>query len=142
MKRTIAIFTTVVVIAALFFSLPAKTIAQIGPGAQAVRLFFTTNTLGTFTLTPYLRSAQITATGTLNPKTTVGILGCVIVGVAGAAGSTIKIYNGTVVAENLLATVDGTVAGGTFCYGMIFNEGLNIVTASSGASPDAVVTWR
>ncbi len=93
--------------------------------------------------TPYLMSTHITGTGTLSPKSTVGVVGCVVIGVAGAASSTIKLYNGQIIiSQNLLATIDATQVGQQFCYGMIFNDSLTIVTASGGTSPDAVVTWR
>lgn len=87
-------------------------------------------------------SKNITTASTNILKASRGIAGCVVVGVAGAAGSTVKLYNSSASAQNLMATVDGTNVGGTFCYNMLFSNGLVAVVASAGAVPDVVVTWK
>ena len=153
--RKIKIFLGCVVLLGIIVSLlPARITAQT-IGVQLFRIFATRgNGLPISIPTPYLRSTHITTGTTVLVKTNVaasgltpasagtGVIGCVTIGVAGAAASTVKLYNSrTADANELLATVDGAAVR-QLCYGMIFSEALTVVVASGGTVPDVVVTWR
>lgn len=73
------------------------------------------------------------------------VLGCVVINTAGAASSTIKLYNqtgATVIAGTLGETIDATQVGRQFCYGRLLTGGLTVAITSSGASPDVSITWQ
>lgn len=104
---------------------------------------FTARVDGQVTQAVWFTHTHITTATTTAVKVSPGVVHCVIIGVAGAASSTVKLYNGAVNAGNLVATIDGAVtAGQKFCYDSIFGTSINVVTASAGAVPDTVVTWH
>lgn len=104
---------------------------------------FTSRAEAQITQAVYFTHTHITTATTTAVKTLPGVVHCVVIGVAGAASSTVKLYNGTVAAGNLVATIDGAAtAGQRFCYDSIFGTSINVVTASAGAVPDTVVTWH
>ena len=144
-RKTKIFLGCIILLGAIIYLVPTRIVAQT-IGVQLFRIFATrSNGLPIAIPTPYLNYTHITTVSTVVPKTSVGILGCVIIGTAGAAGSTVKIYNGpSALAINEMANIDGTLAGREFCYGIIFNHGggFAINVASGGAVPDVVVTWR
>ena len=145
MKKSIFAVVALALVASLFVPMMVRGQQRSGPVLEAVRLGFVTSTLGNWLIpSPYLSSTHLSTVTTATPKTSVGVLGCVIIGVAGAAASTVTIYNGdSAVAGNILTIVDGATVGQK-CYGIIFNHGggFHIVVASGGAVPDVTVTWR
>ncbi len=141
---TLAILAFIVGIGTIFAPVVKAQITTLG--AQAVRIVFDTASLGSFRITPYLKSYNVTTTGTATLKTSVGVFGCVTIGKAGASGSLIYLYNGPAAAQstsNLMATIDGALTG-QFCYGMIANHGggMSINVTSGSTVPLAVVTFR
>lgn len=91
----------------------------------------------------YWKQTHITTATTTLVKAYPGGVGCVVIGVAGAASSTVKLYDGAVTGANLKATIDGAAtAGQPFCYNAIYNTSINVVTASGGVVPDTVVMWH
>lgn len=92
----------------------------------------------------YLKSVNLSSTtsGTM-VKNGPGVIACVIINSAGAASSTITLYNATgPVTGYKLATIDATQVGRLFCYGMIFSGALTVAVASGGTAPDVTITYR
>lgn len=94
----------------------------------------------------YLKGCHYTATTTGNVcHTGPTVIGCVIINTAGAASSTITLYDqaGLVVnASYVQDLIDATQVGRQFCYGRLFKGGLVVVHASGGAAADFTVTYQ
>ena len=91
------------------------------------------------------RFTNLTATtaGTLI-KTGSGILFGMSVNSAGAAGSTVTLYDGTSTAGTKLGTFSTATVPAPQpipAEGIQLNNGLFVVVASSGAAPDVTVGW-
>lgn len=121
---------------------PFAQIAGIGPG-QIVRVMLTSGSGRSIGVPAYLLSKNITTASTTVVKASPGVLACVNVNKAGAAGSTAKLYDHPTSALGVvLGTLDTATSGVELCYGLIFPDGLVIVTASGGALADLTVTYR
>lgn len=92
----------------------------------------------------YLKSTNYTATTTYTlVHGGATVLGCVVINTAGAASSTIKLYNSYgAIAAYLKATIDATQVGRQFCYGDIYSGALAVAVASGGAAPDITITYQ
>ena len=128
-------------------------VMMLPPAARrvlAARFAISTGAVGGITnhwiIPAYLKSCNYSATTTSNTcHSGPTVLGCVVINNAGAAGSTIKIYNqlaGNVIASVLHETIDATQVGRQFCYGKLLTGGLTIAHASGGAAADFTVTYQ
>lgn len=68
-----------------------------------------------------------------------GILHSITINTKGATANTITVYDNTAGSGTVLATIDSTVAPGTFTYECAFATGLTVVIATGTAAKITVV---
>jgi hypothetical protein len=73
-------------------------------------------------------------------KTSAGVLCSVLVTKAGASGSTITLYDGSVATGTVIGVIDGTqLAPWPFCANIVTS--LHVATVDSGGTLRLTVTW-
>ena len=64
-----------------------------------------------------------------------GVLDAIVINTVGASANTITVYDNTAGSGTKIATIDGTLAGGTrIIYNVAFGTGLTVVTATGTAA--------
>ena len=115
--------------------LPGQSIGWIGGALRGATHFVS--------IPAYLLSQNFSATTTATiVKNGAGVVGCVVVNTAGAAGSTITLYNSNSASAGYKLATISTAAQWEGCYGMIFSGALTVAIASSGTAPDVTITYR
>lgn len=85
--------------------------------------------------------SNIAATGTTTVKSGAGIFRRLVINTKGGSSNTFTIYDNTAGSGTVIATVDTVNSSGSLEYGLAFNTGLTIVSAT-GASANATVIYE
>ena len=85
--------------------------------------------------------SNIAATGTTTVKSGAGIFRRLVINTKGGSSNTFTIYDNTAGSGTVIATVDTVNSTGSLEYGLAFNTGLTIVSAT-GASANATVIYE